>query len=246
MRTQRIRSAVARTLGMLLGLALTGCGEGGRSAVVTGPGPYPSPLANSPASALRLLEWSYDNRSIDRYRELFTDDFHWRCAPHDSSVTVPWSREAELISATHLFVGGDPDAAPAHSIRLSFDRNFLAYPDPQTVAWDPTGRWHRSIRTSVDLHIVTVEGDGVEITGVSSFHLVRGDSARIPPDLQARGFGPDSARWYIRGWEDETDPGPEAPGARPARSRRPARGTAASATQPTGAMSWCRLKSIYR
>jgi hypothetical protein len=246
MRTPLIRSAVAVTFGLLLGLPLAGCGEGGRSAGVTGPGPHPSPLASTPAGAVRLLEWSYNNRSLDRYGELFTDDFRWVCAPFDSSVTVPWSREAELISAAHLFVGGDSDAAPASSIRLAFDRNLLVLPDPHTVAWDPTGRWHRTIRTFVDLHIVTVEGDGVEITGLSSFHLVRADSASIPADLLARGFGPDSLRWYIRGWEDETGPPPDSPGARRAWSGRPTGGTAPLGTQPLRSMSWCRLKSIYR
>jgi len=35
-----------------------------------------------------------------------------------------------------------------------------------------------------------------------NFFVVRGDSAQIPPQLMARGFRPDTTRWYIERLED--------------------------------------------
>ena len=161
MQSMRAARNTMAALGMALAAALLGCGDDGST--LTAPGPDPSPLPYNPSQAIRLLAWSYNNRSLDRYREVFTDDFRWVCDLSDSSVTLPWSREAELTSARNLFLGGGPDQPRAHTIRLAFDRNLLVYPDP-SAPWDTTGRWHRSTRTYVDLRIVTVEGSGIDIS----------------------------------------------------------------------------------
>ena len=50
-------------------------------------------------------------------------------------------------------------------------------------------------------HAITI------VNGNTTFYLVRGDSAQIPPDLKARGFVPDATRWYIERYEDKTDTG---------------------------------------
>jgi len=229
MRGSRSRGGAAVVLWLSFGVCVAGCGEGGSP---TAPSTHePAPLANSPINLLRLLEWSYDHRSIERYEEFFTDDFRGACAPFDSSSASPaWTREDELISARHLFVGGDPDAPPAFSIQLTLDQSRLAEPDPEYSASDANGRWHRRIRTAVNLQVLTPGPSATEIRGAAAFHLVRGDSAVIPADLVARGFTPDSARWYIRRWDDETGPGPQP----------------ALAAQPASNRTLCQRKAIYR
>jgi hypothetical protein len=201
---------------------------------------------------LRLLEWCYNNKSLSACRELFTEDFRWFCSPLDSAGaewrTTPWTRDDELISATHLFFGGGADQPPATTIQLALDRSFSVYPDPNYGGWDAAGRWHKSIRTNVQLSVGTTDGNMIAISGHAIFYFVQGDSALIPEELRRRGFGPDSSRWYIRRWDDETA---QSPGLAPARSQ--ALGVAAVArrpadfdAQPTKSVTWCRLKALYR
>jgi PKD repeat protein len=45
-------------------------------------------------------------------------------------------------------------------------------------------------------------GNDLDASGMTLFHLVRGDVAQIPAELGGRGFGPDPKRWYIQKWED--------------------------------------------
>jgi hypothetical protein len=168
----------------------------------------PAPVPSSASNLLRLLEWCYNNQTIAEYRELFTDDYRFIFSPLDSSGAeyrgTPWTREDELIYATHLFVGGSADRPPASHIRLDLDKNFFVYPDPDFSQTDPRGRWHKNIRTQVLFNIQTDDGSLIEISGAAQFYMVRGDSALIPEELRLRGFDPDSNRWYIRRWDDET------------------------------------------
>jgi hypothetical protein len=92
------------------------------------------------------------------------------------------------------------------------------------------GRWHKNIRTQVVLNIQTGDGNAFDISGAANFYMVRGDSALIPEELRLRGFGPDSTRWYIRRWDDETAQGE--PGAFAA---RPAAGAGLAAWRTVGA-----------
>lgn len=259
------RSAIAGAAAcLLLGLGGTGCSKTSGGIDLTRvihprwPLPSPGPVPNSPANVLRLLEWCYNNRSPAPCRELFTEDFRWLCSPLDSTGAAwrdpPWTRDDELISTTHLFVGGSVDQPPASIIRLLFDRSFFVHPDPffthfpDNTLRDPSGVWHKSIRTTVTLQIGTDDGNWFEIRGHAAFYFVRGDSALIPEELRLRGFGPDPGRWYIRRWDDETlqDEGL-------AHTRPQAQGAAAVATQhavldpqPVKNATWCRLKALYR
>lgn len=194
------------------------------------------PSPNSPANLLRGLEWSYNHRSLGAYGELFTDDFLWNCSPTDSAGSrsrgTPWTRSDELGFARNLFLGGGPDQPAAASIALKLDPDFFVYPDPNSTAWDPLGRWHRSVRTTVNLRVALADGASIEILGHATFSVVRGDSAMIPEELRLRGARPDSTRWYVRRWDDET--------ATPAAaSRAPLR------AQPSSAHTWCALKERY-
>ncbi len=208
----------------------------------------PPPAPDSPGNALRLLEWAYNNRAISEYRELFTDDYRFQFSlldPYGNPYRDnPWTREDEIISATHLFQGGHATEPAASSITLTLDRNFRIANDPRP---GKNGKWHKSIRTSVTLTILDPDKQTV-VTGFANFFLVRGDSAAIPQELRDKGFGPDSTRWYIERWEDDT--ATNAPGGTPARAR--ADGTLSPASQAAPSfhqrlqVSWGGLKAIYR
>ena len=231
--------ASRRLATLSLGLALLaplglagGCssdsGSGGFR--ITQPQPVHStaPVPDSPENLLRLLEWCYANRDLETYRTLFTEDFRFVFATLDPNGnayrSIPWIREDEIESFAHLVNGGDANQPRAQSITLMLDRNFRVTDDPRPGMM-PT--WHRMIRTSATLRIVA-DPSQWEIFGFANFFVVRGDSAAIPPDLKARGFGPDPQRWYIQRWEDDTSP-PE--GAR---------------AMPTSKSTWGSIKAIYR
>jgi len=192
---------------------------------------YPPPPPNSPNNVVRLLEWCWRNRAIAEYSEIFTDDFRFQFALGDSAGNAyrdaPFTREDELRCATRLFVGsgGQP---PASEILLDLDRVLVTLPDDRPGR-DP--KWHKSIRSSVDLQVTIDRGSGPERVGVRGhalFYLVRGDSAAIPPDLAALGFTPDSTRWWIERWEDETLPG------------------GGSRAQPSQNRTWGAVKTLFR
>ena len=108
----------------------------------------------------------------------------------------------------HALFGAGPRVAdnPAERQRRApvlrnFDRNLVPFPDTRP---GKDGKWHKTIRTSVDLKVEVGDGSTLEVTGYALFYLTRGDSAAIPAELKARGFKPDSLRWWIDRWEDET------------------------------------------
>ena len=207
----------------------------------------PAPAPTSPANVVKLFEWCWQNKSIDQYSEIFTDDYRFQFAQGDSAGNIyrdrPITREDELISARNLFVGGT-DRAPASSITLHFDNTLIALGDTRP---GKNPKWHKSIRTHVDLNVVIPHDDGStetnQVTGFALFFLVRGDSAAIPKELRDRGFTPDSTRWWIERWEDETLP---SGGGSPAMAARRASLRPAGRTDlmpfPT---SWGALKSRF-
>ena len=166
----------------------------------TDPPPYP----NRPDLVVRLFEWCWDHRSIIEYEEIFTDDFLFEFAATDTAGNAfrgrALTRFDEIETTRHLFVGGGA-SPPANSITLQLDQNLIAGPDSREGKSDTT--FFQEITTSVVLRIDTDEED-FQVTGQARFFLVRGDSAVIPAELIARGFGPDPGRWYIQRWEDET------------------------------------------
>ena len=253
-RDGRRRGAMA-ALCLLVGLEVAGCTQGGsgldlvRLSRPRGPATDAGIAPDSPTNVLRVFEWSYNHRSVPVYRALFTEGFRFLCAPFDSAGNAyrgtPWTLTDELIFATHLFVGGSASEPPARGIQLALDRSVFVYPDPATVAWDPTGRWHRIIRSQAALTVQTADGNTIAVTGAFRLAFVRGDSALIPEDLRQRGAGADSTRWYIRLWEDET-----APGSGPSRAQATVaaggRRRAVLEPQPSSNTSWCELKVRYR
>jgi len=262
----RMRPARRRSLAALaavsFGLAVAGCFNpfSPRIAPVLGTS-KPAPVPSSAPNLLRLFEWCYNNQAIAEYKEVFSDDYRFNFSPLDSSGADyrgrPWTREDEIISTTNLFVGGSATEPPASSIHLSLDKNFFVYPDPEFTLFpdkitprDIEGRWHKNIRTTVTLRIATEDGSSTEIQGHANFYMIRGDSAAIPEELRNRGFGPDTLRWYLRRWDDET----AQEGGLALRLTRTRAGTLAagarqgspSATQGYQVMSWGWIKAYYR
>jgi hypothetical protein len=220
-------------------LALAACFRTHAPAIPVPMPPRP-PAADSPQAAVRRFAWCWASRSADAYGESFTADFRGIFAPDDSAGipyrTTPWLLEDELACAQHLFVGGGA-LPPASGIDIAIDNVLLAQPDPRPGR---DSRWHRTVRTHAALR-VTVPGGGGDaaitaVEGFALFYLVRGDSAAIPAQLLARGFGPDSTRWWIERWEDETA-GAAPTGAGAAGSRR---------VLPTSVSTWFALKVAYR
>ncbi|MCC6652244.1 MAG: hypothetical protein IT348_13910 [Candidatus Eisenbacteria bacterium] len=202
------RSAATLLIGVLA-LAAAGCFNPfaplvSRQRVASTQAPIPS----SPAGVVKLFEWCWQNQDIARYEEIFTDDYRFAFAEGDSAgqpyQQTPYTRETELTNVGGLFVG-DGDRPAARSVTLNLDKTMISLPDPRPGK-DP--KWHRSIRTHVDLKIEIDRGSGSIdaqiVVGNALFFLVRGDSAAIPPELIARGFTRDSTRWWIERWEDET------------------------------------------
>ena len=198
------RSAIA-TIALIATAALAaGCYNPFHPPELSGGISTPPPEPDTPSNLLRLLEWCYNNRALAEYRELFTDDYRFQFGVLDPYGNAyrdsPWTREDEIGSAIKLFQGTSEKQAAAN-ITLALDRNFRVRSDPRP---GKNSRWHRSIRTSHLLRVVDADQVPTDVTGFSLFFVVRGDSALLPQELIDKGFGPDSTRWYIDRWEDES------------------------------------------
>jgi hypothetical protein len=200
------RLAAPAAIAGVLAIALSGCFNPFDPRVAPERGVSKSaPAPTTPEGVLRLFEWCWNNRSIDEYTEIFTDDFRFQYAATDSAGNAnrnPVStRFDEIETARHLFVGGNPTEPPANKIELTLDQNLIAQIDSRPGKQDST--YHREIVSQVVLAIDTDAGN-YRVTGQARFFVIRGDSAVIPADMVQKGFRPDSKRWYIERWEDET------------------------------------------
>lgn len=187
-------------------LAIAGCFNPFVPDVLTQRVTTVAPSPTSPQDAVKLFEWCWVNRGVEEYKELFTDDYIFKSAALDSAGNgtrdVLTRRTDEIETAENMFIGS-AERPPAARITLNFDRNLVPFDDTR-AGKNPI--WHKTIRTSVDLKVDVDDGNSLEVTGYALFFLVRGDSAAIPAELKARGFKPDSLRWWIERWEDETLP----------------------------------------
>jgi len=210
----------------------------------------PPPVPIDPRSTLLLFKWCWENRAIEEYRELFTDDYIFVFSETDSAGNafrdVPWTREDELISQTNLFVGGSATEPPADRITLEFTNTLNTFPSPFGHHHPD---WHKVIRAEVFLRVTRGEST-LEVRGPGLFYFVRGDSAGLPEELVQRGFGPDPNRWYIERWEDETNTG----GAGAFSARRVTHAASATGTQthteplplPPHLDTWGAVKEYFR
>jgi len=218
----------APVLFCLLALVAAGCSDDKK---MLSPSVLP-PTPDTPARAVRLVEWCWNFRGVDQYSTVFTDDYRFVFALGDSAGSAyranPFGRSDELYTSTGVFIGNASHSA-AGSLVTTLDQVFTTLPDDRPGK-DPN--WHKLIRTHADLLASINVGAGpqlVEIHGYAKFYLVRGDSALIPPELVARGYLPDSTRWWIERWEDQT---------------LPVAGALGATTAANG--SWGSLKALYR
>ncbi len=199
-----MRRILILLLALLTAFAAAGCFNPFQPTVLTQRVVTIAPSPNSEANAIRLFEWCWVNRGLEEYKELFTDDYIFQSATLDSAGNgtrdVVTRRTDELETAENIFIGS-AERPPASKITLNFDGNLVPFDDTRP---GKIGKWHRTIRTSVDLKVEVGDGSTLEVTGYALFYLTRGDSAAIPLELKARGFKPDSLRWWIDRWEDET------------------------------------------
>ena len=223
-------------------LASAGCSKHTSRVMAPRPTGSAAPSPRTPA-AVQLLQYCWQQRSSDRYRELFTDDYRFDFSPGDSAGNPfrdrPWGREDELICGDHLFVHGvtfdgvvyEP---PATLIVLTFYSILIPFDDTRA---DKNPDWHKQVRAQFALQIYRSDERDYEVRGSGLFHLVRGDSANISADLRALGFAPDSNRWWIDEWEDETSPDKPAPFARVGSPLHPT---------PTRSTTLGAIKVLYR
>lgn len=195
--------------------------------------PPPDPPVDSPVAVLQALRYGYENMDLEFLETLFTDDFVFVFSQLDSAGNAfrnpPWMRVQELAYMEHLFVGGGAEP-PADSISLDFTNSLADFPSSRP-GHHPT--WHREIAAEVNLR-VRVGSGSYEIRGPMLFTFVRGDSAAIPSELATGGIVPDSTRWWIERWEDQT-----------IQSAAPASRATASRVLPTDAFTWGALKVLY-
>ncbi len=217
----------------VLALACFGCST---ERHVTRPLVPTRPEPNSPANAVRLFAWGWNNRDLDAFTGLFSADFRFVFALGDSAGNLfrdhPVDRAEMLTMLRNLFIGGGSEP-PATSITLTFD------PILRSVSDDRPGKyteWHKQVLTNVDFSIKTDQQE-YRITGQARFYVVRGDSAVIPADLAAQGVGPDSTRWYIDQWNDGTLQNPGGTVASRAGLAR---------TQPAHNYTWGTILALYR
>jgi hypothetical protein len=173
----------------------------------------PKPQPSSPTGVIYLFQWCYRNRAFNEYTEIFTDDYVFTFSSLDASGAPyrdkPWRREDELISTQNLFVTGKAGVEAATSITLDFGNTLFDEPDSRVGMGD---RYHRQVNARIVL-VVNKPSGIEEVQGEAKFFVVRGDKAAIPPEL---GLQPDSTRWYIDGWEDNTVQSGGGASARPA------------------------------
>ncbi len=191
---------VAGTVALLL--ALAGCQT--RVELPTLPRPDAAPDALTPADAIRRIEWCWERRATEPCRDLFSCDFVFQFAPTDTAGNRfrdrPWTRPDEIDFVLNLFVRGSVLEPPASYVALQFDRDLVTLPDPRPGR---NPKWHRSILTQLVL-VVDNPAREYRVLGTERFFFVRGDSACLPQELRDRGYGPDSTRWWIERWEDES------------------------------------------
>jgi hypothetical protein len=162
------------------------------------------PSAASPAGALRVLEWAWNHRDLERYAALLPEEFTFASLSGDSAGNpyraTPWLRAHELAAIDHLFHGGNPSHPAVTEVSLAFDDlHVMADPRP-----GKSPRWHKSVRARMVLDLALDGGGGISLTSDPWFFVVRGDSATVPEDLLDQGVVPDSTHWYLERWEEPT------------------------------------------
>jgi hypothetical protein len=185
-----------------------------------------SPVPNSPEAAVALVQWCWNHEAVGRYADVLVDDFRFHCQIDSGSTfrELGLQRDDELEFARHLFVTGNDYVAPAARVAFVLD-SVVVLPDMRPGKDSDS----RRVVSSVVTLVIETRSENYRLRGRSRFYVVRADSASIPADLRARGFRPNTHRWYVQAWEDESS----------TRLEPPRRG-------PTRNKVLCDLKILYR
>jgi hypothetical protein len=200
--TSRV-SLIALALAFALGLA--GCSSSSKPAAPTAPALVHAvmPEPATPTLAVQDIKWVMEKLDPFHYGELFTGDFVFAFGPSDpvgnSFPGRALLRAEELQSANHLI--GTGTSTHAKAVGASLQLTGISVFDDARPGKDPG--WHQEVHATAQLTI-DLGTDQIHVEGPVIFYTVRGDSAQIPPDLVAEGFGPSSSRWWIERWEDRT------------------------------------------
>lgn len=163
------------------------------------------PVADTPGNAAHRLEWAFNHGDFAAAAGLLTDDFTLAGSvvdTADSVSRVERGRGWVLVRLAALF-GVAPGFTPPE-LQMVIDRFPFAFVDPRPGK-DP--RFHKQIRTTLDLKIRDQALGSRECTGTLLIYCTRGDSASIPAELSAAGVRPDSTVWWFDRIDDETTPG---------------------------------------
>jgi hypothetical protein len=154
--------------------------------------------ADSPIGLMRRFEHAYEERDLDRYRELFTADFLFLPSDPEVAARCPngWHREDEIASADHLFHGFTDRMGvyrPA-ATRIVLDLSpYEEQADPEHP--DSTAYYRRYDVPSVTLQIWTPAQNFFISDQEHVYYVVRGDAA-VLDESQERS----ADVWYIRKW----------------------------------------------
>ncbi len=200
MTNRRHFAAALLALWIAIAVAAVGCG-GSTKKTTQPPPPDQGPNPNSPVNAVLLLQWAMQHRDTTQYRTLFPTEYAFAFEPGDTAATNPfpgtWGYAQERAYATHLFQTGSSGGAAAASITMQF---IGALSDEAAPGQNAT--YHRRVITNFLLTVQMRDATAQQISSGTTFYLVRGDSASLPPDLIAAGVPGTSGRWFIERWEE--------------------------------------------
>lgn len=207
--------------------ALFGCA--GRAAAPVTP-PAAATFPRTAGEVAGLLAGAMNHLDLPRYSEFFTGDYQFVFATSDSAGNAyaerAMTRDDELEVSRNMFVTGAINEPAATRMAVVIFGTPVAAPDSRP---GKNPGWHREIKANVAIDMRTPDAS-FRVSGAMRLFVVRGDSAAIPPDLRARGIGPDPSRWWIERWEDETLSSPESP----------------NDALPSRTITWGAIKSLYR
>ncbi len=189
-------AAATWILSLALLPVLAGCGKNSPAAPAAS-----IPRDLSAAGVVHAYEYAMSNRGTTLLDSLFTEDYQFHFVVGESLATPEdaiWLQPDESVT-NYAMLHGTSSVPPLERITLDFDRNLIPFSDTRP-GFDP--RFHKTIRTTINLRAEDGDGSTFENTGFLLFYLVRGDSAQILPGYG----GPDSTRWWIQRMDDETMP----------------------------------------
>lgn len=155
------------------------------------------PTPNTPLNALALVRYCWTQRDITTYEGVFSEDFLYEFSPTDGQGAATINRDEELAIARNLFAEGVTGHPAASSVLMTMEGS-IVLPDDRP---GKNATWHKRISTTLRL-TVRSSAPVYSTAGPEIFYVTRGDSAQIPAEMAARGFGPDPNRWYVDHWSD--------------------------------------------